>query len=104
MNGFVEPRKPRPVISHELPATWPRMETRGVRYPSTAPVSSTPFWKLASVGGDTPIDPLTASIPVFGTGLRDCADVCVATNIPTTTSAGVNTNGLMISLLSYGRV
>src|SRR5258708_27403697 len=73
-------------MSHQAPLTWPRTDTRWVRYPSTFPVSAGPALKLASVDGAAPNDPPIATMPGAGTDSRDsprrcCAAAAVTPNV-----------------------
>src|SRR5262245_47024357 len=54
-------------MSDHVPPSWPRIDTRGVRYVSTLPAKLRPFSRLGSAGTPAPIEPPTPHMPVAGT-------------------------------------
>src|SRR5579864_5284518 len=70
------PVKFLPVMSDHVLPSWPRIDTRGVRYPSRSPARLNPPPRLASEGALAPTDPPIAHMPVSGT--RRCANAGLA--------------------------
>src|SRR5262252_6673599 len=87
--------KCRPTTSNHVPPSWPRIDTRGVRYLSRLPERSRPFPRLGSDGTPAPTEPPTPHMPAAGA--RRCANASVA---PKVSSDRVTINRRLARILS----